>query len=165
MTDEVRRLTVDEVLEAIATPRPSSGAGIAGALALAMSAACARKAVGVTAKRRDDVQLQAADAHLALLQHRAVAQAQRDQLLFQSYLRSKELAAAEHLVDSSQLFRQLVADVAKELDRLPPLIAGHVAGDLDAATALHHAAAAVAQRLFSEAEAEISRSLGDVGAK
>lgn len=164
MTEEVRRLTVAEVLEAIATPRPSSGAGIAGALALAMSAACARKAVGVTAKRRDSVELQAAEEHLALLQHRAVAQAQRDQLLFQSYLESKELTAAEHLVDSSQLFQQLVSDVSKELDRLPPLIAGHVAGDLEAARALHQAAAAVAQRLSSEAEAGISRSLGNVEA-
>lgn len=158
-SDDVRQLSVDEVLEAVSVARPSSGAGIAAALALALAAACGRKAAGVTLKRKEAADLQEIDEHLALLQHRAVSHAQRDQLLFKAFLETRQPLQAQNLVESSQLFQQLVADVGREIDRLAPLVNDSVAGDVDAARSLHRAAADVAATLLREARRSRSRSV------
>ena len=157
--DDVRQLTVAEVLEAVSGPRPSSGAGIAAALALSLAAACGRKAAGVTLKRNDAPDLQEIDDHLALLQHRAVSHAQRDQLLFKAFLETKQPLQAQNLVESAQLFQQLAADVEREIDRLAPLVNDSLAGDVDAARSLHRAAADIAAALLREARRSRSRSV------
>src|SRR5512140_2422051 len=96
----VHDLTVAEVLEAVGSPQPSSGAGAAAGLSLSLAAACARKAVGVTRKRADSDMLRDAEERLGLHEHRAVAHAHRDALLFKAYLQNKQPREAANLVEA-----------------------------------------------------------------
>lgn len=159
MTEDLHRLTVAEALEAISAPAPTSGAGIAAALALATALACARKAVGISLKRDDAPALAAAENALALQQHRAVAHARRDQMLFQAWLASPEPVRAQQLVDSAQLFQQLLDEAAQTLRGLAGQVAGSVAGDIEAAQVLHEAAARIGARLLHEARAARSHAV------
>jgi formiminotetrahydrofolate cyclodeaminase len=154
---DVQQLTVAEVLEAVGAARPTSGAGVAAALALALAAACARKAVGVTRNHRDGEELRPIGERLAALEALAVEHARRDQLVFAEYLKTKEPKAAQHLVDSSGLFQQLLVDLGREIERLPDLVADNVAGDISAARSLHRAAAEISADLLRGARAERSR--------
>ena len=125
--------------------------------AFALAAACGRKAAGVTMKRQASDDVRSVEEHLTLLQHRAVAHAQRDELLFKAFMETKAPVQAERLVESSQHFQQLIGDLGKELDGLAPLVVDSVSGDVDAARALHRAAAEIAAGLLREARAERSR--------
>jgi len=161
LEEDVAQLTVDDVLAAVCAPEASSGAGVAAALALALAAACARKAVGVTLKRgeagSDTAELDARVERLQLHQHRAVAQARRDALLFKAYLQTREPRQAQNLVESAQHFQVLVGAVGDELHGLRERVAAVVAGDVDAAEALHRAASEVSADLLREARSERNR--------
>jgi len=160
---DVARLAVEDVLAAVCAPEASSGAGVAAALALALAAACARKAIGVTLKRHapgaaDAASLDALEQQLLVQQHRAVAHARRDALLFKAWLDTKEPRQAQHLVDSARHFQALVNDMGDAVGQLRERVAGVVAGDVEAAAALHGAVARISADLLHEARGERNRA-------
>lgn len=150
---------LETVLATIGAAEPSAGAGIAGPVALTLALACARKAVGVTLRRGASESLEALDACLALHQHRALAQAQRDALLFKAFLETREPIETQHLVDSANHYRQLVDDVGADLQRLPNCVAEIVQGDVTAALHLQRAAGAIASDLLHDARHERARRI------
>ena len=163
LEDDVAQLSIEDVLAAVCAPQ-ASGAGVAAALSLALAAACARKAVSVTIKRgtagtEATAALDALGERLQLQQHRAVAHARRDALLFKAWLQSREPRQAQHLVESAQHFQVLVTAVGEELEGLRERVAPVVAGDVDAGLALHRAAGEIAADLLREARGERNRSV------
>ena len=129
-----------EVIDSVASEDISPGAGAAGAVALALGAACAGKAVAITLKRRpDDAVLRRARDRLASISHRALRGAEIDASRFDDFVRTKDAEAAERLVDSGEWLRRLATDLDDALREIEDRIDPVVANDVTAAGALARA--------------------------
>jgi formiminotetrahydrofolate cyclodeaminase len=137
---DVRDLTVVEVLDAIGSAQPSSGAGISAALTLALATACALKAIHVTLKHTDDAKLRDRGQRLERQRDRAVDRARVDAELFQRYLKTKEPRDAALLVKAAEDFQALAREVLEEIEGLDSCVRPTVVADVTAALALHSAA-------------------------
>lgn len=150
MAADLQPLSLGEVLDDIGSSRPSSGAGVAAGVALALGIACAQKAVAVTLKHRADDRLAEAAARLQTLRERALELARLDAVLFESYLRHQAAEDAARLVTAAEAFQQLSQDVAHELQGLEGRIDDCVAGDITAARALVQASRAIEAEILRE---------------
>jgi formiminotetrahydrofolate cyclodeaminase len=137
---DVRDLSVVEVLEAIASGEPSSGAGIAAALALALATACALKAVKVTLKHGHDAALEIHGSSLQAHRDRALDRAREDARLYRKYLQDGEPRDAALLVCAAEEFQLLAREIAQGLDGLAPRVRKAVTADVASAQLLHKAA-------------------------
>ena len=140
---DLRKLVVYDVLEAIGSAIPSSGAGIAAALALALGTSCALKAVNVTLKHAEDDQLGQSGARLLAHRDRALDLARIDAELYRRFLKEGEPRDAAKLVRTAEDFQLLARDIAVELDGLTDRVRGSMAADVAAAQLLHSAAVAI----------------------
>lgn len=156
---DLQPLSLGEVLDDIGSARPSSGAGVAAGVALALGIACAQKAVSVTLKHRDDDRLADAVTRLQALRERALEQARLDAVLFESYLRHQAPEDAARLVTTAEAFQQLSQEVAKELQGLDGRIDDCVDGDITAARALLQAARAIEAEILRENRRERAKAI------
>lgn len=145
-----RHLTLEQLLETISSSQPTSGAGVAAAVALALAIGCATKAINVSLKHGSDAVLDAAALRLHALSERALAYARTDSALFASYLQTHSQADAAGLVTSAEEFQELAGEVLSEIEELRGRVLPTVAIDVSTALRLHSAA--------TSTEVEILRS-------
>jgi hypothetical protein len=155
---DFRPLTLDEVLDAIGAPQPSSGAGVAAALSLALAVACAQKAVGITAKRREDAELSASAARLQTLRELALEHARHEATLFAAWLRDQQARDAALLVKAAEQFQGLSRKLGAELDALDGAVLESVSGDISAARALQQASAQIEADILRDNRRERARA-------
>jgi formiminotetrahydrofolate cyclodeaminase len=137
---DVREVSVLELLDAIGSSRPSSGAGIAAAMALSLGAACALKAVNVTLKHAADAKLTGCGERLKQHRDQALDRARIDTILFEKYLQDGEPRDAAMLVKAAQEFQLLAAELGDELEGLEERVRASVVADVTSARLLHTAA-------------------------
>ncbi|MET0280408.1 MAG: hypothetical protein ABW278_04690 [Steroidobacteraceae bacterium] len=136
----LRHVSLVEVLDAIGSSEPSSGAGIAAAVALALATSCALKAVGITLKRGPDDALEQRAALLLAQRDRALERAEVDAHLFGQYMANREPRDAAMLVVAAADFQALAKEVAVAIDDLDARVLPSVVSDVTAARQLHSAA-------------------------
>jgi len=147
---DMRELSVVEVLDAIGSARPSSGAGISAAIALALATACALKAVRITLKHTEDADLRQRGERLENQRDQALDRARVDAELFQRYLKNHEPREAARLVKAAEDFQVLADDILQELKGLEERVRATVAADVSAARALHSAAIQIEGMILRE---------------
>lgn len=140
---DLGNLSVRDVLEAIGSPLPSSGAGISAAVALALATACALKAVNVSLKHKADPELQRQGERLKAQRERAMDRARVDARLFGKYLQDHEPRDAAMLVEAAADFQLLAKEIAVELEGLDAKVSSTVVADVTAAQTLHAAAVTI----------------------
>jgi formiminotetrahydrofolate cyclodeaminase len=135
----LRLCAIGEFVDALASDAVLPGAGAAGGVALALAAACARKAVAITRRHDANPLLEELQKQLADLAQEALELGQQDALQFKLTLKSDDPQAATELLRTDYT----IIDACQALDRLlqdnRALIADNMAGDWKAARALLHA--------------------------
>ena len=155
-TKRVSELHVDELLDLIGSNSISPGAGVAGAVALALAAACARKAVTISLKHHpDSAEFLAARANLKLIASIALDDGERDSEAFFAFLHDKSQPAVNRLICEAEQFAELLAMFTATIDGIDSKIQANMAGDLFAARAL----AAAARQIEEHNKSEASNSL------
>lgn len=133
-----------EVIDSVASEDISPGAGAAGAVALALGAACAGKAVSITLKRRpDDPALLRARERLASISRRALRGAEIDASRSDDFVRAKDAETAKRLVDSGEWLRRLATELDDAVREIEARIDPVVASDVTAARSLGRAFVAI----------------------
>ncbi len=144
-------LRIRELLQRIGSSAVSPGAGVAGAVALALAAACARKAASVSLKHQaDDSVLQQAQATLEEIEREALVDGERDAEAFSTLVHEKNRAAVEQLLGEEERFGHLIARLTVAIDAVAPRVRAAMTGDVIAAKALVTAA----QRILDSNERE-----------
>lgn len=146
---------MSKITELICSNSVSPGAGAAGALTLALAAACGGKAVSISLKHSDDAEL-----HLALNRFRelcrcALQEADDDAEAFAAWARGRDTRATDDLIESEEKMARLVNALLVTIREVEPFIRPNMAGDLTAAKSLASAASTI-QRA-NEAEAKGGR--------
>jgi hypothetical protein len=130
----------------------SPGAGAAGAVTLALAAACGAKAVAISLKHSpSDVRLTTSLARFGKLSRCALQGADADSQEFAEFLRNRTAKRAGELVDSGEAMARLIDALFSIIEDVEPHVRHTMAGDLVAAKALGTAARAI--QAANEAEA------------
>jgi formiminotetrahydrofolate cyclodeaminase len=146
-------LRISELVELISSSQISPGAGAAGGVTLALAAACAAKAVGISLKHSPlDAPLAAALAGLEKVRFFALQGADLDAQAFSDFIKHKSAAGAAELVETGEAMAHLIAALFAIIKNVEPHVRSSVAGDLLAAKSL--AAAAGTIQSANEAEAK-----------
>ncbi len=146
-------LRIHELLGLIGSNSATPGAGAAGALTLALAAACASKAVSITLKHSpEDGRLAPALSGLGKIVGFSLQGADADSRAFADFLAHKDSAAAAELIRTGEAMAHLIDALTAVIEDLEPRVKSSMAGDLIAAKAL--AAAARKIQSTNEAEAE-----------
>jgi Formiminotransferase-cyclodeaminase len=160
-------MPVQELIDAIGGKGLAPGSGAAGAVTLALAAACAAKAAAISSKHHaDNTELQRLQHIAERAAHFALAGADRDGQAFAAFIKEQTVGTVVELLREGDKTTHLIDVLAAAVDRLVPQIEPSMAGDLVAARALMAAARTIALNNCAEAEAEkdhLSRSdlLGD----
>lgn len=148
--------SLEALLAGIASTEPAPGSGAAGAVALALGVACARKAIRLSLTHHPDDRLVSADARLSMIGKAALAGADEDARCFAALIAAMQMpkdcdvenearstairqaaaplvALAERLVDMSAEIEQIASEIKSA-------VASEMMGDLIAAAALSRAA-------------------------
>jgi hypothetical protein len=151
----IAQMQVQELIDAISGKGLAPGSGAAGAVTLALSAACTAKAAAISAKH------QAANADLQRLQEIAeqvaqfaLAGADRDAQAFATFIKEHTVGTAMALLREGDRTTHLIDVLAATVDRLTPQIEATMAGDLVAARTLMAAARTIALNNSAEAQSE-----------
>lgn len=151
--DSFADLPLRTLLEHIASARIAPGSGAAGAITLALGAACAAKAVSITLKRAsDDPRLQRTHADFEALARHAVRGAEVDSEAFEQFIHDNAGRGAAGLIMSGHAIARLIQTLDRMIEDVEPLIDPGLAGDLIAAKAL----AIAAKTIQSSNEAELA---------
>lgn len=163
--DGIGAQALEALLAGIASTEPAPGSGAAGAVALALGVACARKAVRLSLMHQPDEHLANADARLATIGQLALEGADADARWFAALIAAMQMPkddredekrssaikeAARPLVALAEHLVQLSAEVERIVSELKPKIDAEMAGDLTAAAALTQAAAEIQKSNASE---------------
>jgi hypothetical protein len=146
-------LRISEFVESISSDKISPGAGAAGAVALALGAACAQKAVSISLKHSPhDPRLAMALAGLEKVRSFALQDADADSQAFADFIRHKSASGATELVETGEAMAHLIDALLTIIGDVEPHVSSSMKGDLIAAKAL--AAAARTIQSTNEAEAK-----------
>jgi D-arabinose 1-dehydrogenase-like Zn-dependent alcohol dehydrogenase len=132
-------LTLAEFVDAVGQDQPVPGCGGAGAVALALGAACARKAFVISARRRGgDSALEAAAERCRVISEAAVQDVQRDADEFRALLKAgpADQAPLFTLETDGQVYLALAAELRVLLERHADEIDHRLSGDAVAALTL-----------------------------
>jgi Formiminotransferase-cyclodeaminase len=150
-TIAVADLQIGEFLARVCSTAVAPGAGSAGAVALALAAACVGKAVTISLKHHPaDAELLAALEALREIVRNALTDADRDAEAFAEFVHERNGPAIERLVCEEARFGRLISRLTIVLDDIAPRIQPNMAGDLVAGRALVAAAQRIQQRNASE---------------
>ncbi|HTI67312.1 MAG TPA: cyclodeaminase/cyclohydrolase family protein [Caulobacteraceae bacterium] len=142
-----------DFIDAVAADRPAPGAGAAAAVCLALAAGCAAKALRISARHRggDDALAAAADRVQALARA-ALDGADRDAADFTALLHAHpgDHDPERALQADGQALLALATEMRRLVHRHQSAVIATLAGDLDAAVALSHAAEQVQRRNLAE---------------
>jgi hypothetical protein len=135
-------LTLAEFVDAVGQDQPVPGCGGAAAVALALGAACARKAFIISARRRGgDGALEAAADRCRVISRAAVQDVQRDADAFRALLKAgpSDPEPLMALQTDGQVYLALAAELRALLGRHSGEIDHRLSGDAVAALALTEA--------------------------
>jgi hypothetical protein len=150
----IANLRVEELLAAIGSAHVSPGAGAAGAVTLALAAACANKAIAISLKHTPgDAELQDAHAAITKIGAFALAGADRDAEAFEEFIRARGPGTTAALLREGNELGRLIQAFLHITCELKAAIEPSMAGDLVAAKALADAAHVIQSSNQSEAEA------------
>jgi Formiminotransferase-cyclodeaminase len=146
-------LRISELVELISSNKISPGAGVAGAVALALGAACAAKAVSISLKHSpQDASLAIALSGLEKIRGFALQGADTDSQAFADFVRHKSAIGATELVEAGEAMAHLIDALCAIIRDVEPHVTSMMTGDLIAAKSL--AAAARTIQSANEAEAK-----------
>jgi hypothetical protein len=135
-------LTLDQFVDAVGQDRPAPGCGGAAAVSLALGAACARKALVISARRKGGApRLIEAAERCRVISVAAMAEVQRDADNFQALLRERPRTQRPALVleGDAEVLLALAAELRVLLGRHASAIHRDLAADAAAALALAEA--------------------------
>jgi len=147
---------MSKITELICSDSVTPGAGAAGALTLALAAACGGKAVSISLKHADDAQLHVALSRFHELSRYALQEADDDAEAFASWVRDRDASRTYELIESEEKMACLVDALLVTISEVEPFIRPNMAGDLTAAKSL--ACAAKTIQMTNEAETKGARS-------
>jgi hypothetical protein len=150
-------LSMSKVTELIGSDSVTPGAGAAGALTLALAAACGAKAVSISLRHSDVAQLHVALARFHELREYALLEADEDAEAFASWARSKDTGATSELIESEENMARLISAVMDTIREVEPFVRPNMAGDLTAAKALAGAAKTIQMTNEAETRSEKGR--------
>lgn len=148
-------IPVGKLTELICSNSVAPGAGAAGALTLALAAACGGKAASISLKHSEDAHL-----HLALNRFRelcrcALQGADDDAEAFAAWVRDRGAQASNELIESEARMAHLIDALLVAIGEVEPFIRPNMVGDLIAAKSLASAAKTI--QSTNEAEAKGTR--------
>jgi methenyltetrahydrofolate cyclohydrolase len=146
-------LRISEFVEGISSDKISPGAGAAGAVALALGAACAQKAVSISLKHSPhDSRLAKALADLEKVRNCALQDAEADSQEFADFIRHRTASGARELVETGEAMAHLIDALLVIIEDVEAHVRPSMKSDLIAAKSL--AAAARTIQSTNEAEAK-----------
>jgi formiminotetrahydrofolate cyclodeaminase len=153
----IGQMRVEELIDAIGGNRVSPGSGAAGAVTLALAAACAAKAAAISLKHQPHQDgLQHAQDTLEWIARFALAGADRDAEAFTAFIKEHTSGAIAQLIREGDKIAHLIKVLANVLDKVAPQIDANMSGDIVAARALMEAARKI--QLSNLAEAHEQKS-------
>ncbi len=137
-------MPIDALVAKLGSDAITPGAGAAGAIVLALAAACASKAIAITAKHRAlPAALVDAARSIEELRGAALHGADEDVERFRTYLLHRDAETADELRESDRTLLELCDSLKEIVDRISADVHDVVAGDISAARVLTQAAAAI----------------------
>lgn len=132
---------VADLIDAIGANRVSPGAGAAGAVTLALAAACTAKAVAISLVHQPNhAVLRRSQATLDSIGRFALAGADRDAEAFAAFIKEHTPRTIEQVIRTGDSIGRLIHVLSGAIDMIEPHIESNMAGDLAAARALTDAA-------------------------
>lgn len=150
-------LPMSKVTELISGNSITPGAGAAGALTLALAAACGGKAVSISLKHSDDARLHQALNRFQELCRCALREADDDAEAFATWARHQDAGTTHDLIESEERTARLVNALLVTINEIEPFIRPNMAGDLIAAKALARAAKTIQATNEAETKGERGR--------
>ena len=148
-------LRISEFVESVSSDKISPGGGAAGAVALALGAACAQKAVSISLKHSPhDPRLAMALADLAKVRSFALQDADADSQAFADFIQHKSVSAAAELVETGEAMSHLIEALLTIITDVEPYVRPSMRGDLIAAKSLAAAARTIQSTNGAEAKDE-----------
>jgi formiminotetrahydrofolate cyclodeaminase len=147
---------MSELTEQICSNSVTPGAGAAGALTLALAAACGGKAVSISLKHSDDAHLRLGLTRFQQLRRCALQEADGDAEAFAAWVRTQDAAATNDLIDSEERMAHLINALMVAIGEVEPFIRPNMIGDLIAAKSLARAAQTI--QVTNESETKGNRS-------
>jgi methenyltetrahydrofolate cyclohydrolase len=153
-SSSIAQMRVEHLIDAVSGKQVSPGSGAAGAVTLALAAACAAKAATISMQHQPEHSgLQRAQETLERVAHFALAGADRDAEAFTAFIKGHTLGAIAQLIREGDKLARLIDVVSATVDELAPHIEPNMAGDLVAARALVDAARRIQSANLAEAKA------------
>lgn len=163
-TSGIAQLQVEHLIEAISDRGLSAGSGAAGAVTLALAAACAAKAATISFKHQPkNTDLTRLRNSLEELAQFALAGGDRDAQAFAVFVKEHTPGAASELQRQGAQTLHLIDVLCATVDQLAPQIEPTLAGDLVAARALMAAARTI--QVSNSAEAGAAQSQRQSGSR
>jgi hypothetical protein len=148
-------LRISDFVESISSDKISPGAGAAGAVALALGAACATKAVSISLKHSPhDARLSMALLRLEKVRSFALQGADLDSNAFADFVRHRSVAGATELVETGEAMGHLIDALFAIIADMEPYVRSSMVGDLIAAKSLAVAARTIQSANEAEAHDE-----------
>ena len=155
-------LRMSALVELIASNAVSPGAGAAGAVTLALAAACGAKAASISLKHSpDEPRLAAALTRFRTLGRYALLGADSDSRAFADFIRDKSAKAAGELVETGEALGCLTDALLSAIEEVEPRVERSMAGDLIAARALASAARTIQSANEAQAKEEQQTAAGE----
>ena len=145
-------LPMSKLTELICGNSVTPGAGAAGALTLALAAACGGKAVSISLKHSEDAHLHLALNRFQELCRCALQEADDDAEAFGTWVRDRGAHATDELIESEEKMARLINALLVTISEVEPFIRPNMVGDLIAAKSLASAAKTI--QTTNEAEAK-----------
>jgi hypothetical protein len=154
-SSNIAQTRVEDLIEAIGGRRVSPGAGAAGAVTLALAAACTAKAVAISLRHQpDDAVLRRLQLTLESIAHFALAGADRDADTFAAFIKEHTPGAIAQVIRAGDRLGRLIDVLSDVIENAAPHIESNMSGDLVAARALTQAARQIQAANATEAHAE-----------
>jgi hypothetical protein len=155
-TTSLADLRTGALVELISSSEIAPGAGAAGAVTLALGAACGAKAVSVSLKHApEDTNLSVALTRFEKLRGCALQGADTDSQAFAEFVRHRTAAGARGLVETGDAMAHLIDALFLMIEEVEPHVRPSMTGDLIAARALATAARTI--QSANEAEAKVEQ--------
>jgi hypothetical protein len=154
-SSNIARTRVEDLIVAIGANGAAPGAGAAGAVTLALAAACTGKAVTISLRHQPD--------HPVLRQSRltleaaarfALADADRDADTFAAFIKEHTASAIDQVIREGDRLGRLIEVLSAVIEKVAPHIEANMGGDLVAARALTEAARRIQAANSTEARDE-----------
>jgi formiminotetrahydrofolate cyclodeaminase len=154
-TASIAQMQVEELIDAIGGKHISPGAGSAGAVTLALAAACGAKAASISAKHQPDrAGLRRSLESLERIGRFALAGADADAEAFGAFIKDQRLGTVAQLIREGDKLSRLIDVLSATLEELEPQVETNMAGDIMAARALMEAARTIQRTNSTQAREE-----------